>query len=79
MYKTLYFRWINQKKKEKDIIELLVDGAMNQITHRHWNEGTELGLLLINYYNQKHVKESPQSLGKEPYSTNSRDTKIQSY
>jgi len=61
MYKTLYFRYTSQKKYS-DVISLLTNGAINQLTHHHWNEGTELALLLLSTYNQLHTKVTQESL-----------------
>lgn len=35
------------------------------VSHKHFNEGTELGLLLITIYNETHTKVSQESIGTE--------------
>jgi tetratricopeptide (TPR) repeat protein len=61
MYKTLYFRLTGQKKYH-EVVELLLNGAINMLNHQRFNEGTELSLLLINVYNETKAKVNPQTL-----------------
>jgi len=58
MYKTLYFRYVNVQRHD-EAINLLTNGACTMLRHQHFNEGTELALLLINLYCEINRKVEP--------------------
>jgi len=61
MYKTLYFRYIGQSKHE-EAKKLLVDGSCNMLKFSHFNEGAELGLLVINIYKDTQAQVNSETL-----------------
>jgi len=61
MYRTIYFRYLSQKKLE-DLRSLLIHGATVMITKKHHNEGIDLAQLLINNYKENKTKVSSQTL-----------------
>jgi len=61
MYKTIYFRYLGQKKYD-DVKRLLTSGALTMLSHEHFNEGTELANLLMATYNETHTPVDETSL-----------------
>ncbi|XP_015908395.1 Golgi to ER traffic protein 4 homolog [Parasteatoda tepidariorum] len=54
MYRTLYFRYLSQKKYE-ELTTLLYEGSVLFFTHRQHNSGADLAILLINVLNESEV------------------------
>ncbi|GIY19314.1 golgi to ER traffic protein 4 homolog [Caerostris darwini] len=51
MYRTLYFRYLSQKKYE-ELINMLYEGSVLFFTHNQHNSGSDLAVLLINVLNE---------------------------
>lgn len=47
MYRTLYFRYLSQKKYD-ELLSLLYDGAVLFLSHNQHNSGSDLAVLLVN-------------------------------
>lgn len=46
MYRTLYFRYLTQKKYE-ELLELLYKGSLTLLNHEQYTSGADLGLLIV--------------------------------
>lgn len=46
MYRTLYFRYLSQKKYD-ELLDLLYKGSMTLLTHEQHTSGADLGLLIV--------------------------------
>lgn len=51
MYRTLYFRYLSQKKYE-DLLNLLYDGAVLLLQHNQYESGADLGILFVDVLNK---------------------------
>ncbi|KAG8191155.1 hypothetical protein JTE90_016668 [Oedothorax gibbosus] len=63
MYRTLYFRYLSQKKYD-DLISLLYDGSILFFTHSQHNSGSDLSVLLINVFNESEVPVTDELMDK---------------
>lgn len=63
MYRTLYFRFLSQKKYE-ELTGLLYDGAILFFTHNQHNSGSDLAILLINVFNESNVEVCDENMDK---------------
>jgi hypothetical protein len=61
MYKTLYFRYLSQKRCD-DLKKLLYSGAMLMLQHGEINAGTELATLLIDVFTKSKTSVTEESL-----------------
>jgi len=62
MYKTLYHRYSGQQKYQ-DVKNLLISGAYTMLQYGQYNQGSELGLLLLETYNKTRTKPTSENFG----------------
>ncbi|KAF8774179.1 Golgi to ER traffic protein 4 like protein [Argiope bruennichi] len=63
MYRTLYFRYLTQKKYE-ELITLLYEGSVLFFTHNQHNSGSDLAVLLINVLNESDANVTDEYIDK---------------
>lgn len=59
MYRTLYFRYLSQRKYE-ELLELLYKGALTLLNHDQNTSGADLGLLIVDTL-EKAAKQEPEA------------------
>ncbi|KAJ8683641.1 hypothetical protein QAD02_019433 [Eretmocerus hayati] len=57
MYRTLYFRYLGQKRYS-DLIQLLYSGSLLLLQHEQFTSGADLGILLIDVFKKSEVEPS---------------------
>ncbi|XP_024937701.1 Golgi to ER traffic protein 4 homolog [Cephus cinctus] len=57
MYRTLYFRYLTQKKYS-DLLELLYNGSVLLLQHDQYASGADLGILFVDVLSQSETKPS---------------------
>ncbi|KFM65552.1 Golgi to ER traffic protein 4-like protein, partial [Stegodyphus mimosarum] len=63
MYRTLYFRYLSQKKYE-ELMTLLYDGSVLFLSHNQHNSGSDLAILLVNVLNESGAAVSDDNMDK---------------
>lgn len=59
MYRTLYFRYLSQKKYE-ELLELLYKGSLTLLNHEQHTSGADLGLLLVDTLEKGKITEDAE-------------------
>lgn len=63
MYRTLYFRYLSQKKYD-ELKSLLYDGAILFLSHDQHNSGSDLAVLLVNVLNESQAAVTDENMDK---------------
>ncbi|KXJ75372.1 hypothetical protein RP20_CCG011847 [Aedes albopictus] len=59
MYRTLYFRYLSQKKYE-ELLDLLYQGALTLLNHEQYTSGADLGLLIVDTLEKGKITEDAE-------------------